>query len=199
MKHNGKIDYKTLFYCKRKKIKNLIPYRRSHMIMDQTAQIDIQGKLYLNDNAMIDNGRSTLLRLDNHARLEVKGEFRIYYGGDLICFPNSILHLGSGFCNSNVKIRCSQKIVIGEGAFISHDVTIMDSDAHHLLDRPENTKPIIIGNHVWIGSRVLVLKGVQIGDGAVIGAGSVVTHDIPAGALAAGNPARVIREHVQWN
>ena len=54
-------------------------------------------------------------------------------------------------------------------------------------------KPVIIGNDVWIGDRVTILPGVRIGDGCIVGAGAVVTHDIPAFAIAAGNPAKVVR------
>lgn len=56
------------------------------------------------------------------------------------------------------------------------------------------SKPIVIGDNVWIGGGSIVLPGVTIGSGAVVGAGSVVTHDIPANTLAYGNPARIIRE-----
>ncbi|MEI6212126.1 MAG: DapH/DapD/GlmU-related protein [bacterium] len=71
----------------------------------------------------------------------------------------------------------------------------MDNDYHSVEDRrqPGVSAPIILGCNVWLGVRVIVLKGVTIGDNAVIGAGSVVTHDIPANSLAAGVPARVIR------
>ena len=54
-------------------------------------------------------------------------------------------------------------------------------------------RPIIIGNDVWIGSRVIILGGVRIGDGAIIGAGSVVTHDVPPYVVVGGNPARIIK------
>lgn len=198
MKHNGKLDYRTLLYCRVKRIKNVIPYRNSYLILGKNVKIDIQKTLYLNDNTMINNGRTTILRMDEGAILSVDDEFRVYYGGDIICFKNSVLNIGSGFCNSNVKIRCMEKIDIGHKVFISHDVTIMDSDAHHLSDRAVNTKPIVIGNHVWIGSRAMILKGVHIGDGAVVAAGSVVTKDVPANALVAGNPARIVRRNLQW-
>jgi maltose O-acetyltransferase len=55
-------------------------------------------------------------------------------------------------------------------------------------------KPVRIGSDVWVGGSALILPGVSIGNGAVIGAGSVVTRDIPAGVLAAGNPCRIMRE-----
>ncbi len=60
------------------------------------------------------------------------------------------------------------------------------------------TKLVRIGNHVWIGMNVLILKGVTINDGAIIAAGSVVTRDVPANCLAAGVPAYVIKENVTW-
>ena len=66
----------------------------------------------------------------------------------------------------------------------------IDPDKRHLL----YPAPIHIGNKVWIGSGVVVTKGVTIGDNSIIAAGAVVTHDIPANVIAAGVPARVLRE-----
>ena len=63
----------------------------------------------------------------------------------------------------------------------------------------ELRSPVVIHDHVWVGARVTILKGVEIGEGAVVAAGSVVTHDVPAHALVGGNPARVIRQDVDWN
>jgi acetyltransferase-like isoleucine patch superfamily enzyme len=77
----------------------------------------------------------------------------------------------------------------------------MDFDAHALERDGEwgpTEAPVRIGDRVWIGARATILKGVRVGEGAVIGAGSVVTRDVPARALVAGNPARVVRENVAW-
>ncbi|MCQ2515275.1 MAG: hypothetical protein MJ094_00245 [Saccharofermentans sp.] len=74
----------------------------------------------------------------------------------------------------------------------------MDSDAHKVIGNDNEAREISIGNHVWIGSRVTVLKGVSIGDGAIIAAGSVVTKDVPAHSMVAGCPARVVKEYVEW-
>ena len=73
----------------------------------------------------------------------------------------------------------------------------MDCDAHR-IDGKLNVFPVIIGNHVWIGTRVTILKGVSVGEGFIIGAGSIVTHDVPAHCMVAGNPARVIKIDVSW-
>ena len=87
---------------------------------------------------------------------------------------------------------------IGDGVFIAENVTIRDSDNHQIHDRPTMTKPIVVEDHVWIGMNVTILKGVTIGQGAVIAAGSVVVKDIAPGMLAAGVPAREIRQ-VSWS
>ena len=73
----------------------------------------------------------------------------------------------------------------------------MDSDAHS-LDGLRRTAPVVVGNHVWIGTRVTLLPGVTVGDCGVIAAGAVVTKDVPAGALVGGVPAKVLKEHVEW-
>ncbi len=97
-------------------------------------------------------------------------------------------------------MHCFQQIDIGEDVAIAENVSIRDSD-NHFITSDENfqmTKPVRIGNHVWIGMNVLILKGVTINDGAIIAAGSVVTRDVPANCLVAGVPAYVIKENVQW-
>jgi maltose O-acetyltransferase len=84
-------------------------------------------------------------------------------------------------------------IYIGEGTSFSFDNMIITS-AHDPKDfSTVIAKPIHIGKKVWITSRCIILGGVTIGDNSIIGAGSVVTKDIPANCLAAGNPARVIK------
>jgi len=79
---------------------------------------------------------------------------------------------------------------------IGAESLIIDSDFHGLpIDKRHEagiSKPIVIGDNVFIGTRVIILKGVTVGNDAVIGAGSVVTKDITAGTISAGNPARVI-------
>lgn len=177
----------------------LIPFKRSIFIFDKTAKIELHGNLLTNANCIKNNGRSTIIRLDKNASLKTEGSFLIYYDCDIIVFENGKLELGSGFFNSNVKIRCKNKIRIGKNVAISHDVTIMDSDAHNIsYDGYLMTKPIIIGDKVWIGSRVLIMKGVNIGDGAIIAAGSVVTKDVPPNSMVAGVPANVIKDNIKW-
>lgn len=97
--------------------------------------------------------------------------------------------------------RIGPHVTIGDDVIMGPDVVLMTT-AHAFEDpnQPINrqgflaTRPIKIGNDVWLGTRVIVMPGVQIGDGAVIGSGSIVTHDIPTLSVAAGAPARVIRK-----
>jgi len=92
------------------------------------------------------------------------------------------------------QIHCGERVTIGAGTLISWDCVIMDRDYHNPDGGAERTAPVVIGKDVWIGCRAIILKGVTIGDGAVVGAGSVVTRDVPPCTLVAGNPARVVRQ-----
>lgn len=106
------------------------------------------------------------------------------------------IHLGKGvFINAGCKFQDQGGIYIGDGALIGHN-TVLATLNHGLLPEERHDlipKPIHIGKNVWIGSNSTVLSGVTIGDNAIIGAGSVVTKDIPANMVAVGVPAKVIR------
>lgn len=99
------------------------------------------------------------------------------------------------FINSGCHFQDQGGIEIGDGALIGHNVVL--ATVNHDLEPKENRKnhyaPIKIGAHVWIGSNATVLPGVTIGDYAVIGAGAVVTRDVPAMAVAGGVPAKVLK------
>lgn len=99
------------------------------------------------------------------------------------------------FCNSNVSITAMKSIYIGNGTKIANNVVITDHDHdYHHNNIGYVSAPIQIGDRVWIGANAVILKGVTIGDHAVIAAGSVVNHDVPAYCVAAGVPARLIKE-----
>lgn len=95
-----------------------------------------------------------------------------------------------------VRISAAKSIQIGDNCMFASNVYISDSDWHGIYNRIRpfrSEKPIIIEDNVWLGERVIVNKGVCIGENSVIGAGSIVTKNIPANSIAAGNPARVIK------
>ena len=115
--------------------------------------------------------------------------------------PESSVTVGDGAeINNNVFIKSEGPgIVIGPRALLGSRVVIYDSDFHELDPRGRRggrpaMAAVELGENVFIGDRTIILKGVTIGADSVIGAGSVVTSSIPSGVVAAGNPARVVRE-----
>jgi acetyltransferase-like isoleucine patch superfamily enzyme len=120
------------------------------------------------------------------------------------------IRIGSRTFIGRSNLVCYRRLIIGDDVIMSWGVTIVDHDSHSIdWTKRENDvrewgrgrkawdhvahAPVTIADKVWIGFNVSVLKGVTIEEGAVVGACSVVTRDIPAYSLAAGNPARVIR------
>ncbi len=112
------------------------------------------------------------------------------------------IHIGKKvFINSDCKFQDQGGIFIGDGVLIGHNVVLatINHDLRPQSRRGMYPKPIKIGRNVWIGSNSTILPGVSVGDNAVIGAGSVVTKDIPENMVAAGNPARVIKSIFEEN
>lgn len=115
--------------------------------------------------------------------------------------PGAILEIGDDFAMTGGSICAAERITIGTNVAVGANCTIIDTDFHPMnpefrRQHPQqsNTAPILIEDDVFVGMNCLILKGVTIGHGSVIGAGSVVTKNLPPCVIAAGNPARVIRE-----
>jgi len=120
---------------------------------------------------------------------------------------NHVLFIGSHVqINDSVHIAAIESVVIGDHVLIASRVFISDHNHGNYqvqddfsgpetppADRPLSSRPVRIGNNVWLGEQVCILPGVTVGDGSIVGAHSVVTRDIPPNTIAAGNPARVIR------
>ncbi len=100
------------------------------------------------------------------------------------------------YINYGVSISAHQLVAIGEDCLIGQYVIINDNDYHDIVQkrRLPPSRPVVIEDRVWLGARAIVLKGVRIGHDAVIGAGAVVTSDIPPRSVAVGVPARVVRQ-----
>lgn len=123
--------------------------------------------------------------------LELLSPFTCDYGNNIVLGKNV-------FINSNCYFMDGAKITVGDNVFIGPSCGFYT--ANHPLDYQtrnqgiEQALPILIGNNVWLGGNVIVLPGVKIGDGCVIGAGSVVTKDIEANSIATGVPCNVIKK-----
>ena len=115
---------------------------------------------------------------------------------ELLTRANGNIQIGDRtFINYGTSISARSSVRIGRDCHLGHYTLVMDNPEHGILNRfePPPSGPVVIEDSVWIGSRVVILPGVRIGTRAVVGAGSVVTRSIPAGCVAAGNPARVLR------
>ena len=169
-----------------------------------SARIELPERGYLDINVLNikrDKIRPCTLWMGENATLVSSG-FSMYEGAAIVVLDGGRLVLGRNSYMNESLIQCASSITIGENCAIAGDVLIQDTDFHPMLDENGNektyTKPITIGNHVWICTKATILKGVTVGDGAIIAAGTVVTKNVPAHALVGGNPARIIKENVNW-
>jgi acetyltransferase-like isoleucine patch superfamily enzyme len=115
---------------------------------------------------------------------------------ELVTYNSGGIEIGNHtFINYGSSIAARASVKIGSYCHLGHYTFVMDNDQHDVVRHMElpPSDPVIVEDHVWIGSKAIVLPGVRIGSRAVIGAGSIVTQDIPPRCVAAGNPARVLR------
>ncbi len=167
------------------------------------SNVKNKGTLTINHNLIvgkthngIDYGFTALVIKKNASA--VFGDYTMISGSRIIVADNATLTIKSGYMNFNSTIIVKKKVTIGEGVIIAPGVTIRDSDAHSIKGS-ETAKEVEIGNHVWIGTNAIILKGVKIGDNSVIAAGAVVTKDVPKNSLVAGVPAKVIKKNIEWS
>ena len=115
------------------------------------------------------------------------------------------LTLGNSFdITGDAMIICAKEIQIGDNCMIAWQSILMDTDQHAIYDEKKSVinqdKPIIIGNNVWIGAKSFILKGSILPDGCIIGANTTITKEFTQQkAVIAGNPAKIIKENIQWN
>lgn len=186
--------------------------RSAHIHVHNYSLINIadSARITLPENGYIDinvlnvkreKTRPCTLHLGDNATLVSTG-FTMFEGAAIVVGEGAMISLGRNSYMNESFIQCANSITIGDDCAIAGHVLIQDSDFHVILD--ENgfpkpvSKPVIIGNKVWICAKATILKGVTIGDGAIIAAGAVVTKDVPAHCVVAGNPAKVVRENVIW-
>lgn len=149
-------------------------------------------KVVVKPGATIRIGPGVTINAANWSNAHNDGRRTLLFAG-----PSATIELMPHSGLSSARVIAFQTITIGDFSLIGAGSLICDSDMHEIplgSDNPVRQAPIAIGNKVFLGANTTVLKGVKIGDGAVIGASSVVTGNIPAGVIAAGNPARIIRQ-----
>jgi len=143
---------------------------------------------------IVASGGRPLPRVFNSGGRIVVDNCQFYTGVRMEVGKNAVLRIGKGtYLNRNTLVVANSSVDIGRNCKISWDVVIMDTDQHVLGNPDDASGPVVIEDDVWIGCRAIVLKGVRVGKGAVIGAGSVVTKDVPAYTVVGGVPAKVIK------
>ena len=165
----------------------------AHLVMHEMSQKALQITMELNNKYHTHEEIIQLMsELTGHEIDDSFGMFPPFYTD---CGRN--IHIGKNvFINAGCKFQDQGGIYIGDGALIGHNAVL--ATINHMEDPALRGgmifHPIHIGKNVWLGANVTVLPGVTIGDGAIIAAGAVVTNDVAANMIAAGVPAKVIRE-----
>lgn len=195
-----------------------IKYKLLHSIVIGTDNtVDIQCKfkgrllvdgnrnnIKIDESARISNLNITILGDNNSLIIDRKS--RIMGPCNITLEGNGYVHIG---CNAGVRgvnfLSKDGLIDVGELVMFSYGINIRNTDSHRIFycEDPQTvinpSKNIIIGKHVWIGMNATILKGVNIGDNAIIAYGSVVTHDCPANSIMAGNPAKIVKSGITWD
>lgn len=174
-------------------------FKKCKLIVNNTAYLNVHNYLYLNQPWDNDHVSTSTMKIGKKALLKVSNGFHIRAGAYISIADNAVLELGSGSINRNSNIACFNHIVIGDDVIISENVVIRDSDNHEIVRNGfAMDAPIVIEDHVWIGINATILKGVHIGSGSVVAAGSVVTKDVPKKSLVGGVPARILKTDIEW-
>ena len=164
--------------------------REAGVARRQLRHVNSRGKnVRVRGRVIVQNdGRMHIGERVRFAAATVPTELVAFAGGELTIGPRTFVNYGCSFA-------ATERVSIGADCLFGPYVNVTDNDFHDLRDRSRQpvSQPVTIGDHVWIGTRALILPGVAIGHGAVIGAGSVVTKDVPPNGIVAGNPARLLR------
>jgi maltose O-acetyltransferase len=161
-------------------------------------RVEPGGRLVVGRGFATERARGNHLWVQAGAELELGEEswLRTEHGENRItAYAGARIRLGPRALLNGAMIVAKREVTIGADARIGFGARIFDGDLHDLdRDTAERVEPVRIGARVWLGADVLVLRGVTIGDDVVVGAGSVVTRDLPPRVLAVGTPASPLRE-----
>jgi acetyltransferase-like isoleucine patch superfamily enzyme/coenzyme F420-reducing hydrogenase beta subunit len=181
----------------------LLPAPYTVIEIGKTANVQLNARLRLGNKKFRRSKLETRLLVENGGTLIVNSGFSIMYGSDIEVFRGGKLLINGnrgGGTNINATIICAERIEIGEHVMMGRNVTIRDNNGGHYLSQQgyKNSRPVIIGNHVWLCEGCTIMQGVKIGDGAIIGAHAVVYNNVPAYSLVSGNPAKVVQTDIYW-
>ncbi|SHK18148.1 transferase hexapeptide (six repeat-containing protein) [Tepidibacter formicigenes DSM 15518] len=192
------IRFKLRYFYKLPIVSNGICKIKKH----KTGKLIIKNRLRLNGEISSLCINKSSIHIRKNASLIINGTVDLGSGTNLIVDNGASICIGdNSYIAGDSKIYARNKITIGRNCALSWGLTIIDTDFHDIIhnDNINNLScEVNIGNHVWIGCNVSILKGVSIGENAIVAAGSVVTKNVPANCLVGGNPARIIKKGVMW-
>ena len=199
-------NIKYNFFCK--EVKNnilkghyLLIHKHTVVVIKPGAVVRLNGILTLGWKKFASSRLETRFLVEPHAEVVVENGFSVGYGADIEVFAHAKLHIGGrGATNINTTIICGESISLGERVMLGRNVTIRDNNGGHYIARRgyQNSKPVIIGQHAWLCEGCTVMAGAKVGEGAIVGAHSLVTGHVPSFAMVAGNPTQLVDENVYW-
>lgn len=178
----------------------IVIFRGTRLRLERGARIRVVpgGRLVLGRHL---SGTRCSVQISHKGRLNIGGRVSVSRGTRIWVGGGATVEIGDGtFIHLDSSVMCWERVTIGSHCAISWNVNILDGNQHELITRGVSwpkTKPVDIGDNVWIGTGV-TLVGASIGDGAVVGACSLVTSEVPTKALVTGNPAQLVMKDVSW-
>jgi acetyltransferase-like isoleucine patch superfamily enzyme len=170
-------------------------------LLNTSVEVNGNSKIIIGEGCRIRNASIIVKGNNNYVVLEegvcFSGRIELFGDNNLITIGKDTRINGANFIVHN-----GTKVEVGSGCLFSSEIDVRTTDSHTIFnadgERINLDKNIIIGEHVWIGRMVSILKGSVIGDGSVIGSMSLVSCAIPKRVIAAGVPAKTIKENVLW-
>lgn len=177
----------------------ILPLKYSTIRLSNKKNIHLnKGNITIGTKRVKGSKLETRFLIEGNGKLDINGNVSIAYGSDVEIFDGGHLELGYCWTNINFELICSDHIKIGNYVGIGRNVCIRDNNGGHYINRPfyKESRPVIIEDKAWIASNVTIMPGVTVGEGAIIGANSFVTENVPPYTMVSGNPAKVIDEDI---
>ena len=185
---------------------------KNNVVINKGVLLKVRFDVVGNNN-LIEIGKCSVL---SNMMIYIRGNNHIlkiaencYYNGGSVWFEDNScqVEIGNKTTIESAHLAVTEpnrKIIIGQDCMLSGEIEFRTGDSHSIIDnntkkRINMAKNIEVGDHVWIGARSIILKGVNIGHNSIVGTNSIVTKNIPSHSVAAGIPAKVIRTNIDWD